>query len=124
MDKWITIKEEQKLQAKVFSYAQVHRESPLSGKTGVFDRLDCNDWVNVIARREDGSFVFVKQYRQGTDEITNEIPGGAIDQGEDPLVAAKRELEEETGFQSENWRQLGVVDPNPAILSNQCYVFF
>lgn len=124
MKKWITLKEEAKLKAKIFQYVQVERESPLSGKKGLFDRLDCNNWVNIIARREDDTFVFVRQYRQGIDEVTEEIPGGAIDRGEDPLIAAKRELEEETGYQSDSWKQLGVIDPNPAILSNQCYVFF
>ena len=124
MEKWTTLKEEAKLKAKVFQYVQVERQSPLSGKRGLFDRLDCNSWVNIIARKEDNTFVFVRQYRQGTDEVTEEIPGGAIDKGEDPLIAAKRELEEETGHQSDSWKLLGVIDPNPAILSNQCYVFF
>jgi len=124
MKKWTTLKEEEKLKAKVFSYSQIERQSPLSGKKGHFDRIDCNSWVNIIARRDDGSFVFVRQYRHGTDEITEEIPGGAVDWGEDPLVAAKRELVEETGYETESWKSLGVVDPNPAILNNQCFVFF
>jgi len=124
MEKWTTLKEEAKLKAKIFSYVQIERQSPLSGKKGLFDRLDCNDWVNIIARKEDGTFVFVRQYRQGTDEITEEIPGGAIDKGEDPLIAAKRELVEETGYESDSWKRLGAIDPNPAILSNQCFVYF
>ena len=75
MEKWTTLKEEAKLKAKVFQYVQVERQSPLSGKRGLFDRLDCNSWVNIIARKEDNTFVFVRQYRQGTDEVTEEIPG-------------------------------------------------
>ncbi|MHA1648044.1 MAG: NUDIX hydrolase, partial [Promethearchaeota archaeon] len=52
-----------------------------------------------------------------------EIPGGCIESGEKPLQAAKRELEEETGYQSKSWKQIGVVDANPAIQSNKCYTF-
>ena len=124
MEKWITLKEEIKLKAREFKYVQVLRKSPDSGKEGQFDRLDCSNWVNVVARTKEGTFVLVRQYRQGTDTITDEIPGGAIDPGEDPLVAAKRELLEETGYEAKTWKLLGVMDPNPAILSNKCHVFF
>lgn len=52
-----------------------------------------------------------------------EIPGGAIDPGEPPLEAAKRELREETGYESKQWHVLGSIRPNPAILSNTCHLF-
>src|SRR5690348_17314980 len=46
------------------------------------------DWVNVIARTEDGQIVFVRQHRFGIDRDSLEIPGGLIDPGEEPLEAA------------------------------------
>ena len=42
---------------------------------------------------------------------------------EEPIESAKRELKEETGFSMGEWSKLGVVRPNPAILTNQCHTF-
>ena len=80
--------------------------------------------MNVIAVTEDGKVVLVRQYRHGTGEVTLEIPGGAVEKDDrSPLLAARRELLEETGFAAKRWRRLGVVHPNPAILSNACTTY-
>jgi 8-oxo-dGTP pyrophosphatase MutT (NUDIX family) len=50
-----------------------------------------------------------------------EIPGGSVNEGEDPLEAGLRELLEETGYAGENCRIIGKVCPNPAIQNNSCY---
>jgi len=65
----------------------------------------------------------VSQYRHGSGEISLEIPGGAVDVAEEPLKAAQRELREETGYESSQWHLLGQVRPNPAILSNSCFLY-
>jgi 8-oxo-dGTP pyrophosphatase MutT (NUDIX family) len=77
----------------------------------------------MVALTPNEEVVLVKQYRYGTDEITMEIPGGVIHTGEDVLVAAKRELEEETGYSAKNWTLLGSVDANPAFMTNKCYTY-
>lgn len=56
--------------------------------------------------------VFEKQYRYCYDEIIYELPAGKVDKGEDVLVAAKRELEEETGLKAENLEYLGEIYPS------------
>ena len=56
------------------------------------------DWVNVIALTEEGLFVFEKQYRHGLRMTGYELCAGVIEEGESPLEAAKRELQEETGY--------------------------
>ena len=83
--------------------------------------LEAPDWVNVVAVTTDGKIVMVEQYRFGVGDLTIEPVGGIIDAGEDSLEAAKRELLEETGFGSGNWRYLGPVQANPAILNNLCH---
>src|SRR5690606_19716382 len=54
-----------------------------------------------------------------------EVPGGSLDphRAEDPLDAAKRELQEETGFTSDSWKVLGVHSPNPAIQANKLHTY-
>jgi ADP-ribose pyrophosphatase len=85
-----------------------------------FAVIDCPDWVNVIAVTPDRQVVLVRQFRHGTESVTVEIPGGAVDLGERHEQAARRELAEETGYRAGSWRQLGMLEPNPALQSNRC----
>lgn len=86
--------------------------------------LETPDWVNVVAlTKDEGHVVIVKQHRFGSGATTIEIPGGMIDPGEDPLVAAERELREETGYVAAKWTSLGAVAPNPAFQDNVCHHF-
>jgi 8-oxo-dGTP pyrophosphatase MutT (NUDIX family) len=86
--------------------------------------LDSVDWVNVVPVTEEGDVVFIELYRHGIDEVSLEIPGGMIDPGDEtPMIAAARELEEETGYRSDSLVPLGVVHPNPAIQGNRCFSF-
>lgn len=60
-------------------------------------------------------FVLVRQYRYPLKQFMLEFPGGAIDSGEPPLDAAKREFQEETGLIAHTWTQLGMIyNPNLA----------
>jgi 8-oxo-dGTP pyrophosphatase MutT (NUDIX family) len=83
--------------------------------------LETRDWVNVVAITPEKNIVLVKQFRFGAGKITLEIPAGLIDQNEASQDAAVRELKEETGYTTNNWKYLGYVEPNPAFLNNRCY---
>jgi ADP-ribose pyrophosphatase len=81
------------------------------------------DWCNVLAETESGELVMIWQHRFGTDELSLEIPGGVIDEGEEPLAAARRELREETGYEAESFELVSVVEPNPALQNNKCWTY-
>jgi len=92
-----------------------------NGKTKDFHRLDFSSWVNIVAVTTEQEIVFIRQYRFGSGQLEVEIPGGAVEKGEDPLVGGLRELLEETGYSGENGKIIGKVCPNPAIQDNFCY---
>ena len=85
--------------------------------------LEYPDWINVIAITEKGDFVLERQYRHGTQTVEYEICAGVIEEGEEPMIAAQRELYEETGFGGGEWSLYCVTAPNPAAMTNRNYTF-
>ena len=123
MKLWKKLNTREILKGRIFSYKQVEYQSQTSDKRGDFDVIDFADWVNIIAVTPENKIVFVKQFRAGTESITLEIPGGAMEPNESPLECAVRELEEESGYQAEEFQQIGMVEPNPAFMGNKCYTY-
>lgn len=116
---WETLSTEEMVQTPVFGVTRVHRRSP-DGTEAKFFVAKMPDWVNVVAITPDDEVVLIRQYRQGTDSITLEIPGGVVDDGETYLQTGERELREETGYEAEAYHQIGIVEPNPALQDNRC----
>jgi ADP-ribose pyrophosphatase len=107
----------------IFTLSRTVRRSPNTGREHHFTGLAADDWVNIIALTSVGDLLLVEQYRHGTDRLTIELPGGAVDPGETPESAAVRELEEETGYRPSAVHPLGFVEPNPAFLDNRCHTY-
>lgn len=70
----------------------------VNGKIFTKEVVEHNASVGIIPITNNGEIVLIKQYRHAVDEYLIEIPAGKIENGENPYVAAKRELEEETGY--------------------------
>ena len=120
-NKWKTVSEKPIGDFRIFNMREVVAESPRTGKHHPFILLDGADWINIIALTKEQSYIMVKQYRFGTSKFELEIPGGIIEEGEDPLKAGIRELKEETGYIGTNPKYLGHIDPNPAFQTNKCH---
>ena len=95
------------------------------------------DYVVIVASDTDGKYLCVRQFRQGIKEVTTEFPAGGIERtdgreyrtggssaaAENALEAAKRELLEETGYISEDWKHLITVPSNATISDNYAHIF-
>jgi ADP-ribose pyrophosphatase len=121
---WQRLDTEMVYTCRVFSLRRDRSRSPRTGSDHDFFILDACDWVNVVPLTADEHVVMVRQYRHGVGDFTLEIPGGMVDaEDRSPLVAARREMVEETGWDSDDLIELGAVHPNPAIQGNRLHTF-
>jgi len=121
--RWKLIETEIVYQTPIFDLHRRHSGHPHRGKRD-FYVLDAPHWINIIPLTRDDDVVMIKQFRHGIRDFTLEIPGGMVDpEDETPKHAARREMIEETGYDSRRVSYLGRVHPNPAIEENYCYTF-
>ena len=77
----------------------------------------------VVAIDEDNRIIMEKQFRYALNDYLLEIPAGKLDAGEDPLVCAKRELEEETGIVASEWISLGTIATSPGFCNEVIHLY-
>ena len=122
-NKWKTLSRNKILHTPVFD---VYKEKAVCLRNHFswdFYTLNCpHDIVTIIALTVKNELIMVKQFRYGTKKEELEVPGGLIDENEDPLEAGIRELKEETGYIGREAKLLGKVCPNPALQGNICYI--
>ncbi|MCR5419643.1 MAG: NUDIX hydrolase [Lachnospiraceae bacterium] len=97
------------------------------------------NYVVIVASDTEGNYLCVRQYRQGIRKVTTEFPAGGMERSdgreygdgdtqkdpssEDALAAAKRELLEETGYESGEWKHLLTIPSNATIADNYAHIF-
>lgn len=124
IDPWPRLQSEIAHEYTVFRVRRDECRSPLTDDQHTFYVIEAPDWVNVIPVTPEGQLVFVRQYRHGTGAVSLEIPGGIIDpEDASPARAARRELVEETGYDTGTLLHLGTVAPNPALQNNRCHCY-
>ncbi len=92
------------------------------------------NYVVIVAVDEEGRYLCVRQFRPGLGKVTTEFPAGGIDRAgerqygpdgeeEDPLLAARRELLEETGCVSDDWHALLAVPSQATMADNWAHLY-
>ena len=79
--------------------------------------------VVILALKDSETILLVKQFRYPIMTADLELPAGKLERGEDPDLAAKRELEEETGYRAKNWSSLGYIYTTPGFCDEKLYLY-
>ncbi|MDH7487683.1 MAG: NUDIX hydrolase [Anaerolineae bacterium] len=81
------------------------------------------EYAMVFALTEDGRVPLVWQYKHGVGKVIGELPAGYLDEGEEPLECARRELSEETGYACTRWQSLGSLLINSNRSADRAHLF-
>jgi ADP-ribose diphosphatase len=94
-----------------------------SGRTVVRQVVHHPGAVVIIPQMADGRLLLIAQYRFAVGETLLEFPAGTLETDEAPLLCARRELVEETGYRAEHWHALGSMYSSPGFCDEQQYLF-
>lgn len=94
-----------------------------NGETGKREIINHPGAVAVIAITENNKILFVEQYRKALERSIVEIPAGKMEKGEEPIVTARRELEEETGYTSDDFRFVQAFATSPGFADEVIHIY-
>lgn len=94
-----------------------------NGKEGYREIVKHPGAVAILAINDKGNVILVEQYRRAVDKILFEIPAGKLENAEDIEVAAKRELEEETGYKAKKFTYLGKIYTAPGFTDEVIHIY-
>lgn len=123
MEKWKTINSKYIIQRPWATLRVDKLEMPNGNIKEEYYVLEYPTWVNMVALTEDNQVIFVKQYRHGAGQIMVELPAGVVEENEDPEIAARRELLEETGYAFDQITYVCELFANPATSGNITYTY-
>ena len=80
--------------------------------------------VAIVAIDREGMLTLVRQLREAVRTKLLELPAGTLEEGEEPLACARRELQEETGLAGGTWRQVTAFYTTPGFSRERMHLFF
>ncbi len=92
------------------------------GKEGTYTVVVKSPGVFIVAVNNKNEVALIRLFRYPTNMHSIEVPAGGTE-SDSPILAAKRELQEETGLRARSWKKLGRVQANNGI-SDQIHYFF
>jgi len=122
-DQWRerTLRTEPIFEGKIITLQVDTIELP-DGKTATREIVRHPGAAAVLALLDDRMLV-VEQYRKPMDKFQIEIPAGKLDAGEDPIVCAARELEEETGYKAASLKPISAFYTSPGFADEKLYLY-
>ena len=94
-----------------------------TGKKSFREVVRHSGGVVILALKDNNTILMVKQFRYPIAQTVLEVPAGKLEKGENPDDAAKRELEEETGYKAGKWTPLGYINTSPGFCDEKLYLY-
>jgi len=107
-----------------FIKASVYDVELSKGKRAIREVMHHPGGVVVVAQKDENTILMVKQYRYPIKQVSLELPAGRLEPNENPDLAIKRELEEETGYIAKTWKSLGHIFTTPGICDEKLYLYY
>ena len=135
---WEPVSVEHIVQDKWIDFRKVAYRFPDGTTFSPYYNYSRRSYVVIVASDEEGKYLCVRQYRHGIGQVTTEFVAGGIESStgreyitaedarsthEDALTAARRELEEETGYTSDEWEHLITIPSAATVADNYAFVF-
>jgi 8-oxo-dGTP pyrophosphatase MutT (NUDIX family) len=105
-------------------YFKVYKDDVIKpdGTQGTYHTIQAPGAAFIVPVDDEGMIQLIGLERYPIGQYSIEVPGGGLD-GQDPLVAAKRELMEESGLRAKHWKHLGVTYSANGVLNDPAHVF-
>lgn len=135
---WEPVSVEHVIQDKWIDFRRAAYRFPDGTTFSPYYNYSRRSYVVIVASDEEENYLCVRQYRHGISQVTTEFVAGGIESStgreyitaddaksshEDALTAAKRELEEETGYTSDEWEHLITIPSAATIADNYAFIF-
>ena len=117
-----TLEQKEIYRGKIIT-VHVDRIRQSSGRTADREVVEHHGGVGVLPLDDYGRVCCVRQFRYPYREQVLEVPAGKLEEGEEPLTCAVRELSEETGFSAESFVYLGQLYPSPGYCSEILHLY-
>jgi ADP-ribose pyrophosphatase len=116
------LKSEIVFSGKVFN-TKVDQIEYTSGNRSVREVAEHPGGAVVVPVTDDGKIIMVTQHRFPVDKVLLELPAGKLGKSENPLHCAVRELEEETGYKSDNVKEIGSIYTTPGYSTEKLWIY-
>ena len=121
---WITKDSRREFESPFVSVDFHTVELPNGSVINDFYTVTIQNAALIVATTDDGYIILTREYRYVCKEVVTECPAGMMEENEEALTPAKRELLEETGYCSDDWTYLGPTLESTSKLTNKMHLFW
>jgi 8-oxo-dGTP pyrophosphatase MutT (NUDIX family) len=120
--KWTVLDTEKKFENEFFTVLEDKVLKP-DGQPGTYAMINYKPGVSILPIDEKDNIYLTSQFRYALGRKDLEVASGAMDEGEEPLEAAKREVKEELGISAGTWAAMGWIQSDTSITNSKAYLF-